>query len=116
MNGTVTDQISRLSKDSGIIAALVALRRSWGEWSFDIVDHWEANLHGVGLAQRSDRSVIAYIDNFRQPEGFYYLELEGPAEASSDQPYRSMGIYDSVSFEDLKPLVARHLALEITSP
>ena len=112
MNSRVTDQISSLSKDPGLIAALVELRRSWGECSFDIVDHWEANAHGVGMAQPADRSVLAYVDNFRQPSGFYYVELEGPTEAGSEQPYRSMGIYESVSFEDLRSLVARHLALE----
>jgi hypothetical protein len=112
MIGEFAGQVARLSTDPGLLAALVDLGRCWGNFGLDIVDHWEANAHGVGLAQPTDHSTLIYIDNFDQPSGFYYVELEAPPEPGSEQMYKSVGIYESVSFEELKSLVAGHLAMD----
>jgi hypothetical protein len=84
----------------------------WGEGAVDVVDHWEANMHGVGVAQTMDHSVLAYIDTFGKTKGTYYVELEVPPSVGSGQPFKSAGVYDTVNFEELRCLVGQHLRLE----
>ena len=89
MINTVRAQISTLSKDAGLIDVLMRLCDFWGDRAFTVVDHLEPNLHDVGLAQKSNHSV-----------------------SGSEQPFKSAGAYDTVTFEDLRSLVGRHLELE----
>ena len=110
MNRSARAQISTLAKDEGLIATVLRLCDNWGDHAFDVVDHWESYLHGVGLARRDDHSVLVYIENFGRPVGTYYVELED-APTEDILPYTSSGRYDSVSFEDLSSLVGRHLGL-----
>ena len=112
MSDKVGVQVSTLSKDPDLIAVVMRLCDCWGDRAFDVVDHWEANFHGVGLAQKKDHAVLIYIDNLGKAEGTYYVELEGPPPSGSDQPFKSAGVYDTVAFEKLTSLVGHHLGLE----
>jgi hypothetical protein len=110
MDQSTKSQISALAKDEGLVAAVLRLRDRWGDLAFDIVDHWEANLHGVGLGRRDDHSVLVYVDNFGKADGTYDVELETPPSGSAF-PYTVAGRYGSVSFDELSSLVGRHLGL-----
>jgi hypothetical protein len=110
MDQSTRAQISALAKDEGLIAVVLKLCDKWGDSAFDIVDHWEASLHGVGLGKKDDHSVLVYIDNFGKADGVYGVELENPP-SGSEFPYTVAGKYDSVSFDDLSSLVGRHLGI-----
>ncbi len=112
MSDEIGVQVSTLSKDADLIAVLVRLCDFWGNHAFDVVDHWEANLHGVGVAQKQNHSVLVYIDNFGKAKDTYYVELESPPTPGSRQPFKSAGVYDEVIFDELSSLVGRHLGLE----
>jgi len=112
----VSAQLPTLSKDASLIAVVMKLRDYWGRRAFDVVDHWEANTHGVGIARVRDHSVLVYIDNFGKAKDTYYVELENPPVAGSNQPFKSAGVYDSVTFDELNALVGRHLRLEHPRP
>jgi hypothetical protein len=113
---SVEIQISGLVKDQGLLGAVAKLGDRWGGAAFDIVDHWEANLNGIGLARRDDHSVLVYVDNFGSVGDTYCVELEGPPDPSGDLPYSSIAKYDSVSFEELSHLVGQHLGLAGARP
>jgi hypothetical protein len=88
------------------------LRDRWGDRAFDIVDHWEADAEGVGIARVEDHSVLVYICSFLDAKDTYYIELENPPSPGSDLPYESAGIYPRVTFDELETLAGRHLRLE----
>lgn len=111
MSDTVAAQVSTLSKDAGLIAMLMRLCDFWGDRAFDVVDHWEANLHGVGVAQKGNHSMLVYIDNFGKAKDTYHVELESPASPGSEQPFKSAGVHETITFEELRSLVGRHLDL-----
>jgi len=110
MDQSTKVQISALAKDEGLVAAVLKLCDKWGDRAFDVVDHWEASLTGVGLGRRDDHSVLVYIDNFGKADGMYYVELENPP-SGSEFPYTVAGRFHSVSFDDLISLVGHHLGL-----
>ena len=108
----VAAQVSALSKDANLIAVLTRLHEFWGDRAFDVMDHWEANFHGVGVAQKKNHSVLVYIDNFEKAKDTYHVELESPPLPGSEQPFNSAGVYDTVTFEELRSLVGQHLDLD----
>ncbi len=114
MSEEIRAQVSRLSKDANLIATLMRLAAVWGDHAFDVLDHWEANLHGIGVAQKANHSVLVYIDNFGKAKDTYNVELEIPPLPGSGQPFKSAGVYDGITFEELSTLVGRHLGLENT--
>lgn len=108
---SIEAQISALSKDPRLITVLEALCTKWGKHAFDIVDHWEANLHGVGVARRDDHSCLVYIDTFGKADGAFGVEFEEAPSAGSDLPYTFVGRQQPASFEELSLLVGQHLRL-----
>jgi hypothetical protein len=112
MSDELQVQVSGLTKDPNLIAVLKRLCGSWGDRAFDVVDHWEANFHGVGVAKKENHSVLVYIDTFGKTPDTYYVELESPPEADSGQPLKSAGVFDPVNFDELSSLVGRHLGLQ----
>jgi hypothetical protein len=116
MDESVKVQISRVAKDQSLLGAVSKLSDRWGEAAFDVVDHWEAYLHGIGLARRDDHTILVYLDNFRRSADTYRVELEGPPGLCGDLPYSPIATYDSVSFEELSDLVGEHLGLARPSP
>src|SRR5260370_36109345 len=99
-----TIQISALHKDADLIGVLTKLRDAWGDGAFDVVDHWEADLHAVGVAKKGDPALLVYIGNFGRPRGTYYVELEGPPVPGSGQPFSLNAVHDSVKSEDVLAL------------
>jgi hypothetical protein len=110
MDQSARVQVSALAKDEGLVSVVLRLCDRWGDVAFDVVDHWEANLHGVGLGRRDDHSVLVYIGNFGKVDGVYDVELENPP-SGSEFPYTVAGQYDSISFDELSSLVGQHLGL-----
>ena len=45
-------QVWTLFKDPGLIAVVIRLCDCWGDRAFEVVDHGEANFHGVGLPKK----------------------------------------------------------------
>jgi len=104
-------QIAALAKDARLVAAVLRLCDRWGERAFDIVDHWEANLHGVGLSRTDNHAVLVYVDNFGKADDTYDVELENPSSGTSF-PYVFAGKRSDVTFDELSCLVAKHLGLQ----
>jgi hypothetical protein len=104
-------QIAALTKDDRLVAAVLRLCDRWGEHAFDIVDHWEANLHGVGLSRTDDHAVLVYVDNFGKADDTYEVELENPSSGTTF-PYVVAGNREAATFDELSSLVGKHLGLQ----
>jgi len=113
MDQSARVQISAATKDAGLASAVLKLCDRWGDHAFDIVDHWEANLHGIGLGRPDDHGVLVYVDNFGKANDTYYVELENPPSGTA-LPYVVAGRHESVSFDELSSLVGQHLGLTST--
>jgi hypothetical protein len=99
-----------LEKDAGILLVLAQLRASLGEDAFDVVDHWEADLTAVGIANPRNHSVLVYLSNFNRDQGHYDVELELPPTAKEDEPYRIAGNHWNVGFNEVIAIVREHLS------
>jgi hypothetical protein len=108
---SVREQVLSLVKDTRLIAMLMRLQETWGDLAFDVVDHWDANLHCVGVAQKRNHSILVSIDNFGHSNETYDVELESPPLAGSDQPFKALASFKKVTFKELSGLVGNHLEL-----
>jgi len=98
-------------KNQEIIDVLARLQQMFGEGCFDIVDHWDADLNAIGIANPADHGRLAYIAiNNDHPNG-YFVELELPPSPESDLPYCIAGNFEDIDFEQLASVVGRHLGL-----
>ncbi len=95
---------------SAQIEQLVAdLREELGSASFDVVDHWEADLTAIGLACPSDHSRLVYVDAATPP--LFTAILEVAPEAGSDLPYADVGTHDELTLAELAQVVRSHLGI-----
>lgn len=102
-------QLSEDDKDRAIIEVISKLQQRLGENFFQIVDHWEADLCGIGIANPQAHEILVYIGTAHMPEGQYFVELESAPEPGSEMPYQVAGRYESVGFEELVSIVSAHL-------
>jgi hypothetical protein len=96
-------------KSTQIEQLLVDLQRELGSASFDVIDHWEADLTAIGIACPSDHSRLVYIDA-ATPR--FTAILEVAPEAGSALPYAEVGIHDELTLADLAQVVRSHLHLD----
>lgn len=97
------------TKHSSIQHVVAKLREELGHISFEIVDHWEADLYAIGLARPDNSHVLVYISTFHLPEGEYFVSIELPPEEGDDIPYQPSGEFHNVDFRGLVGLIKRHL-------
>src|SRR3954465_13211172 len=82
---------AKMTKDSSIDDLISALSAHFGAGAFDVVDHWEADLHAVGIARHDDHRVLAYVSTTAAPDDTYFVELELPTETGDEFPYSVAG-------------------------
>ena len=97
-------------KDPALLLMLTQLRVSLGENTFDVVDHWEADLHAVGIASPRNHGVLAYLSNFNREPGYYDVELELPPVNGDDATYHPIGNHWNVGFNEVIEIVREHLS------
>ncbi len=99
------------SKDPSITHVLQELTALFEPGAFVIVDHWDADLCAIGIAQPHNHQVLVYISTYRQPNHAYAVDLELPSDTDDDVPYQAVAQYDLVDFPTLATLVGTHLGI-----
>ena len=99
-------------KTAAISEMLRELERRLGRGSFQVVDHWEADLQAVGISSSHDPSDLVYIalrgDHKRK---HFDAALECRPLLGSDLPYEECGWFESVDMEELILIVQSHLCI-----
>jgi hypothetical protein len=93
-------------KDESIIRVLAALdlpRRGW-----QVVDHWDADAHAIGIARHSDPRRLVYVSTFGRHDGRYDYECESPI-GPKEVDYVGTDRAEDVTFEQLVAALGRHL-------
>lgn len=98
-----------MQKDAKIIRALGHLRHRLGDHRFKITDHWEGDLHAVGISHPTDPTRLVYIAYNLQPAETYTAILECRPPAGCDHPYEECGRFDNADLESLVGIVSDHL-------
>jgi hypothetical protein len=78
-------------KDARIREVVARLERS----GIVAVDHWEADIHAIGLQSRGGG--LVYVSTYAQPEGRFYCESEG------EEPQ----VLEGATFDELAALLHR---------
>lgn len=86
-----------------LLARLELSRRAW-----IVVDHWDADLHAIGIAHREDPRRLVYISTFDEPPDTYYFECEVPT-GPDETDYESGHSKEHVSFAELRAAMEAHL-------
>jgi hypothetical protein len=81
---------------------------------FTVVDHWPDDLCAIGVARRDDPATLVYISTYPPEEGKLAYECER-ASTEPDQPYRSEGVVEDATYEQLVRAVREHLDMTGTS-
>src|ERR1041385_7652549 len=98
-------------KNETIHNLLKKLTGQFGQESFNVVDHGDADLFAVGIARPDNPGVLVYISTYGLSERGYFVELEMPPRRGSDLPYEWVGRYENIDFERVTTLVREHLQL-----
>lgn len=96
-------------KNKAIKHALRHLEERLGKGAFQIVDHWEADMTAVGIADPFDTRRVVYIASGRTQADIYHGSLEKPAKPGSSLPYEDCGTFNDVDLDELVQVVSRHL-------
>jgi hypothetical protein len=100
-----------MTNDKSIVDVLAQLQRHLGADTFEVLDHWDADLFAVGIARAETPQRLVYILTYGLPEGRYTVELELPPEPGSDDEYESSGWHENLAFGELAAIAAKHLGL-----
>lgn len=100
-----------MTKDVSIHALLARFEAAFGAGSFDVVDHWEADLCAVGVARPGEPGTLAYVSTFGLPDGRYSVRLERPPSPGSDLPYTPAGEREDIGLDEVLAVVGAHLGL-----
>ena len=95
------------NKSAGIKALLMCLREDLGRENFDITDHWEADTQAIGISKKGHEDILVYI-NVDDNEPIYYVVFE---ITSKSNEYESAGEYNNLKYDQLLPIIQRHLSL-----
>lgn len=99
-----------VAKDESILGFLARLSSELDPRLWRIVDHWEIDLHAIGIARPDDPGVLVYVSTWRQRPGRYDCSLELPPLPGGDVPFRSVGEKDGIEFPDVLRLIQEHLS------
>ncbi len=93
-------------KDESIVDLLARLDVATRGWQ--IVDHWEADLHAIGVAAKRDASRLVYVSTFAQVPGRFDFQCETQA-GSNDDGYASGATGEGVDYDVLLKAMTDHL-------
>jgi hypothetical protein len=97
-----------LEKDPSILTLLDRLRDDLGSASFDVVDHWDADLCAIGLGLPANHQVLVYVSTFGSESGRYDYELESPP-TSEGEVYSAAGRGEGCTYEELLGIIKSHM-------
>jgi hypothetical protein len=100
----------KLNKHESILGFLARLSGELDPSSWEVVDHWDSDLHAIGIARRGEPGVLVFVSTRRQLPGRFFCSLELPPPPGDDAPYRPAGDRDGVEFPDVLRLVREHLS------
>jgi hypothetical protein len=104
------DSIAR--KDARLLELLHELEASMPAGSYQIVDHWDADLCAIGVAARNDPRRLVYVSTHDQAEGTYAFECEAPlADGAPDDSddYQVVDQGDGLELDTLLLKISAHL-------
>ena len=94
-------------KDTSVWVFLGQLAIEIGAQHFQVVDHWDGDLHAVGIASPQDAGRLVYVSTFKKSPGRFAYECESSAKGD----YEVAGRSEDASFQDLLGVIRRHLGL-----
>lgn len=100
---------SMAPKDQSIIDVVQHLQSKYGADHVIVKDHWEADLHAIGLTEKSGQ-YLAYVSTYDKEGNSFYLSLESPS-SNEDFPYLAAGEFENLDVTELESLLAKHLRL-----
>ncbi|MEH0157101.1 hypothetical protein V6R21_23470 [Limibacter armeniacum] len=83
----------------------------FGTDKFKIKDHWDADLHSIGLTDFSEKNLI-YFSSYGKTDNVFYVALENPPQDNNGHPYTPAGDFDQVDLKGLEDLFIRHLRIK----
>lgn len=96
-------------KDQSIEDLVQTLRAALGSDSFQVVDHWDADLHAIGIAACHDSRRLVYISTCDEPPGRYYFECETPGN-DDNGGHQVVRTEEHATFDVLLQAIHDHLA------
>lgn len=95
-------------KDRGLQELIARLELTSRGWL--VVDHWDADLHAVGLATTRDPRRLAYVSTFMRTAGRFDYECETPAgPGPEDDSYTTTASGQDVDYDTLLRALETHL-------
>jgi hypothetical protein len=105
-----------IEKDSTILDLLDRLATEFGVGAFGVVDHWDAGLCAIGIAQPGTDRPLLYVCTWQKEPGRYYADVELPPETGSEHPYEQGPEFADISFSELIVLLDKHVGIRRTGP
>jgi hypothetical protein len=99
---------SIVRKDTSIWTLIAQLAAIVGGDSFQLVDHWDADLFAMGIAGVSNNRRLVYVSTFGKPPGFLAYDCEEP---DADLVGQSVAKSELADFPEFLRVVERHLGL-----
>jgi hypothetical protein len=91
-------------KDTSIWTLVAQLAAIFGGDSFQLVDHWDADLFAVGIASVREQRLLVYVSTYGKDSGLFAYDCEEPDA-------QSVGKSEQVDLAELVRVVERHLGL-----
>ncbi len=95
-----------IRKDKSIWILLGELAGCIDSRSYQVLDHWEADLHAIGVAAPDNPEQLVYVCTFDQPPGTSAYECES---SGSGAPYAATSSGTAASVLELASIIERHL-------
>ena len=95
-------------KHASIVQVVAALAKDLGDRAVRLKDHWEADLHAIGLSATHDPMQLAYISTWQLPEGHYFLQLQSASPEPGIQTPQVVGTWSSLPYDELCRQIGSH--------
>ena len=99
-----------INKDERIKFIVNYLVDKFGESSFKLKDHWDADLTAIGLTDNEEKYLI-YISSYGEND--FYVSLENLTDGD-ERPYEPAGDFDNVDLMGLEKIFIEHLRIKTT--
>lgn len=94
-------------KHESVLEMLAQLSAVLNPSGWEVVDHWEADLHAVGIARRGQPEVLVYVSTYGLPPGRFSCECE-PAGCRGAVA-GALGTAEGIDFKTLVSVIEGHL-------
>lgn len=95
------------NKEASITKFLERLSGALDPSTWMTVDHWDADLHAIGVARTGDPTRLVYVSTWGQEEGQYAFDCEAPDE--SPTKFKVVRREEAASFDTLLSAISTHL-------